>query len=382
MKYFPLVWAGVWRKKGRTILTLLSVANAFLLFGLLQGFVAGLDAQIAETHADVLITANRVSQVEQLPMSLLPQIRNVSGVRAVSPVAIFHGTYRLPTQFVRGFAVDPQALKEADAQSTIPQSLIAKLVVSRTGALVPSTVAKQYGWKVGDRIPITSFYWTNRDGSAVWPVDIVGIYPTNDQDVFFGNALLANYDYLDEGRVSQKGTSTVFLVRVKDPEKASEIGMAIDRGFANSPYETKTASERQLAQDSVRQIGDVGLVVRLIMGAVFFALLFSVGAVMMQSVRERTPELAVLKTVGFSDNSILVLIVAESLLLCVVAAGIGLGLATALAPAIQRLAGFDIHPGPAALIGLLLAVVLAIVTGLPPAVRGMRLQVVDALAGR
>ncbi len=382
MKYFPLVWAGIWRKKGRAILTLLSVANAFLLFGLLQGFVSGLDAQIAETHADVLLTADRVSQTEQLPMSLLPQIRSVSGVRAVTPVVIFHGTYRAPTEFIRAFAVDPDALKAADAQSNVPASDIAKLKHSRTGALVPSTVAKQYGWKVGDRIPIRSFYWNNRDGSAVWPVDIVGIYPTNDDDVFFGSAVLVNYDYLDQGRVGSNGTATVFLVRVTDPTRASDVGMAIDRRFANSPYETKTASERQLAQDSVRQIGDVGLVVRLIMGAVFFALLFSVGAVMMQSIRERTSELAILKTLGFTDQGILFLVLAESLFLRLVAAAIGLGLAAALAPLIQRLAGFDIHPGPVVLLGLVLAALLAIVTGLPPAVRGMRLQVVDALAGR
>ena len=167
-----------------------------------------------------------------------------------------------------------------------------------------------------------------------------------------------------------------------DPRAAGAVGVAIDRQFANSAHETKTASERQLAADSVKQIGDIGLMVRAIMGAVFFALLFSVGAVMMQAVRERTPELAVLKTLGFTDGGVLWLILAEALVFCVFSAAIGLLLAALLFPAIKRYAGFDIHVGPVLLLGLAVAAGMAVVTGLPPALRGMRLQIVNALAGR
>ncbi|HEY2481269.1 MAG TPA: ABC transporter permease, partial [Caulobacteraceae bacterium] len=150
----------------------------------------------------------------------------------------------------------------------------------------------------------------------------------------------------------------------------------------NSPHETKTATGQQLAQDSLKQIGDIGLVVHAIVGAVFFALLFSVGSVMMQSVRERTPELAVLKTLGFTDSGVLMLVLAESLFLCVISAGLGLVLADAVFPIIRRTTGFGIQPGSVLILGLGLAAVLALVSGLPPAVRGMRLQIVDALAGR
>ncbi len=382
MKFFPLVWAGMWRKRGRAILTLLSIANAFLLFGLLQGFSAGVNSTISESHADVLITASRISQVEPLPMSQLAQIRSVPGVRAAASILLFHGTYRTPTGFVRGFAVDPDALVAANPQSTLTKVQIDALKHSRTGVLVPSTVAAQYGWKVGDRIPLKSFFWTNRDGTTIWPLDVAAIYPANADDLFFGSALLVNYDYVDQGRTMSNGTSSVFLVRVKDPSKAAEVGAAIDKLFANSPHETKTASERQLAQDSIKQIGDIGLIVTAIMGAVFFALLLSVGAVMMQSFRERSHELAILKTLGFTDNGVLRLILAESLLFCVTSAAIGLGLAAAIFPLIKRLIGFDLQSGPVLLIGIAIAALLAIVTGLPPAIRGRRLQIVDALAGR
>jgi putative ABC transport system permease protein len=382
MKFFPLVWAGMWRKRGRAILTLLSIANAFLLFGLLQGFRAGLDSTVSETHADVLITASRISQVEPLPLAQLAQIRAVPGVRAVTPVVLFHGTYQTPMQFVRSFAVDPEALARANPQSTIPAAQIAALKRTRTGALVPSTVATQYGWKVGDRLPLKSLYWSNRDGTPTWPIDVVAIYPTNADDLFFGSAVLVNFDYVDQGRSVANGTSSVFPVRVDDPSKAAEIGAAIDKRFANSPHETKTASERQLALDSIKQIGDVGLIVSAIMGAVFFALLLSVGAVMMQSFRERSHELAILKTLGFTDGGVLSLLLTESLLFSVTSAAVGLGVATALFPLVKRFIGFELRAGPVLLVGFLFAALLALATGMAPAIRAQRLQIVDALAGR
>ncbi|HEV8634473.1 MAG TPA: FtsX-like permease family protein [Chloroflexota bacterium] len=382
MKFLHLVWAGIWRKRVRAVLTFLSVVNAFILFGILQGFASGLETTIAETHADSLLTASKISQLEPLPMAAMAQIASAPGVRAVAPVTIFHSNYRTQTQFVRAFAVEPERLAAADPALTVTKAQVAALREKRTGALAPSTVAAQYGWKVGQRITLKSLFWTNRDGTGNWPVDIVGVFPTNKDDLFFGSAILVNQAYLDEGRTTAKGTTSVYLVRVNDPKSAGSVAIAIDRLFANSAHETKTASERQIAQDSVKAIGDVGLVVRLIVGAVFFALLFSVGAVMMQSVRERTPELAVLKTIGFTDQGLLSLVLAESLIFCLIAAVIGLGLASAAAPLSRRLVGFELARGSIMSIGLAFAVLLALATGLPPAVRAMRLRIVDALAGR
>ena len=222
---------------------------------------------------------------------------------------------------------------------------------------------------------------TNRDGSPTWPVDIVGVFSSSG-GTLFKNAMLINFDYVDQGRTSNGGTAPVFVIRIDDPHRANQIAAAIDHQFANSAHETKTATVRQIAQNSLKQIGDIGLVINAIVAAVFFALLFSVGALMMQSVRERTPELAVLKTLGFTDRGLMGLILAESLTFCLVSAAIGLGIAALLFPIAKQLIGFNVQAGPLMLTGLGLAVGLALVSGLPPAIRAMRLQVVDALAGR
>lgn len=383
MKFLHLVWAGIWRKPGRAVLTLLSIVNAFLLFGLLQGFASGLGSTVAESHADVLISASKISQLEPMPMSQLTLIRATPGVRAATPIVIFHGGYRTTAPVnMRGFAIDPDSFVASNPDDNIPPAEIEALKRTRTGVLVPSVVASQWNLKVGDRMPLKSMLWTNHDGTAVWPLDVVGIYPANTKDIFFGTALLVNYDYVDQGRTSSNGTASVYLVRLADPTQVSVVANRIDKQFANSAYETKTESERQMAADSIKQIGDIGFVVNAIVGAVFFALLFSVGAVMMQSMRERTPELAVLKTLGFSDGTVLGLILAESLLFCLFSAALGLGIAALLYPLIKTGIGFDVHAGPVLAFGLLLAVALALISGLPPAIRGMRLQIVDALAGR
>ena len=380
MKFLPLVWAGIWRRRVRAVLTLLSIATAFLLLGVLQGFQSGIGHAIAETHADVLYTFSKVSQVEPLPMAQAAQIKAVRGVRAVVPMVIFQSMYQKPTQVLQAFALDPSGFFAAEPQLKVSPAQLDAMKRTRTGAIVGSETMKRFGWHVGQRVPLRSLLWSNRDGTA-WPVDIVGTYSTTDR-TFGANAVLVNYDYVDQGRTTAQGTTSFFLIRVADPGQASALASTIDGLFANSPHETKTATERQMAQQQLKQIGDIGFVMNAIVGAVFFALLFSVGAGMMQSMRERIPELAVLKTLGFTDGGILALILAESLIFCVVSAEIGLLLASALFPAAKALIGMDIPGTQVMFTGLLFAVALAVLSGLPPALRGMRLQVVDALAGR
>jgi len=380
MKFLPLIWAGIWRKPGRAVLTLLSVVNAFLLFGVLQGFASGLNHAVAETHADVLLSLSRIS-TEPLPVGQVAQIRMVQGVRAATPMVPFISTYRTPTSIVPADAVDPSQVLAVDPGLTIPPSMIAALQRDRTGAIVSQRLASSFGWKVGDRVPLRALTVTNRDGSPTWPVDVVGIFSSSG-GTLFKNAMLINFDYVDQGRTSGAGTAPIFIIRIDDPNHAGTVAAAIDKLFANSAHETKTATVRQIAQNSLKQIGDIGLVINAIVAAVFFALLFSVGALMMQSVRERTPELAVLKTLGFTDRGLMGLILAESLTFCLVSAAIGLGLAAMLFPVARALIGFNIQAGPLMLVGFALAVALALISGLPPAIRAMRLQVVDALAGR
>lgn len=377
MKFLHLVWAGIWRKRGRAILTLISIVNAFLIFGLLQGLTTGLDNVTRGSDAAVLMTFSKVSQIEGLPMGHAAQIGTVTGVKAVTPMLIFTGSYRTPTQIVPAIAVDIEAYKKVNPDLKVDAAQVAAMNQTRNGALIGERLAKGYGWKVGDTVPIRSMLWQNRNGGVVWPVKVVGVLGKNS-----GPSMIVNYAYVDEGRTQQQGTASFFFLRTTDPKQAAQISSRVDALFANSPHETHTVTPKEMARNQLKQIGDIGLVVNAIVGAIFFALLFSVGAVMAQQVRERIPELAILKTLGFTDGGVLALVMAETLIFCLFSAAIGLGLAELLFPVIRKAIGFEASAGLIAFAGLGFAVALALIAGLPPAIRAMRLQIVDALAGR
>jgi putative ABC transport system permease protein len=381
MKFLHLVWAGIWRKMGRSILTLLSIVVAFLMFGMMQGFSSGIDNAVKETRADILYSFSRVSILEGIPLGHIQQMKTVKGVEAVTPLIVFTSTYRTPGNFIQALAIDPESFFETYPALTASPSALAAMRQTRQGALMGDDLAKNQGWKVGETIPLRSQFWPNRDGTATWPVTLVGTYVSKDPN-FGANSLLINYDYVDQGRTSQNGTANLLILRVADPNKAGAISNDVDKLFANSPHETKTTTQHEYAMNQLKQIGDISDIVRKIMGAVFFALLLSVGVVMMQSMRERTSELAVLKTLGFSDGRILWLVLMETAVFCLFSAALGLGIALLLFPAIKTAIGFAMQAGPAMALGFAAAVVLALLTGLPPAVRAMRLKIVDALAGR
>jgi putative ABC transport system permease protein len=383
MKFLPLIWAGVWRRPGRTALTMISVASAFVIFGVLQGFTSGLDRLVASAQADIVVTQSRVGQLDWLPLADIPILKRTPGVRAVARIVFFGGPFRQPNAFLPAQAIDPDEVRASDDKLGVAPAQWAALKATRSGAIVPSDTAKLYGFKVGDRIPLTPQLYTNRTGAKVFPVDVVGIYPSNPDDAVFGGIILLNYDYIDQARASGAGTVNDYVVRIDDPLKAGIRSAAIDAQFANSPHETKTYSLRQLALASVARLGDVGLAVRLISAAVFFALLFSVGAVMIQSGRERTTEFAVLKTMGFGAVTLVTLTIAEAMAVCLAAAALGLAISLALYPTVMKAIQFGGFPPGAALpAGLVVALVLALITGSLPAMRAARLSIVDALAGR
>jgi putative ABC transport system permease protein len=375
MKWLPLVWAGIWRKKGRSILTLVAIVNAFLMFGLLQGLSTGIDNITRDSNAAVLMAFSKISQIEPLPMGLGEQIKTVPGVAAVSPMVIFTGTLKTNVQYVPAVAVDVDQFLTVNRRLKTSAGGLEAMRQTRNGALANPQLMKNYGWKVGDTVPINSLLWVNRDGSRIWPVKIVGT-------ISGGPPMLVNYSFVDEGRNQSNGTTSFFLIRIADPTKAAQVGAAVDALFANSPNETKTITQRQMASEQLKQVGDIGLVITAIVGAIFFALLFTVGAVMAQSMRERIPELAVLKTLGMTDAGVLTLLLTETLIFCLFSAGIGLGLAQIAFPLVRKTIGLEIDAGLILSLGFMLAAGLAVICGLPPAIRAMRLRIVDALAGR
>jgi putative ABC transport system permease protein len=385
MKYFPLVWATLWRKKTRTIFTLLSVVVAFLLFGMLETVdYAFSHPSNGVTGANKLITTNKYSITLSLPLADAQQIRSVPGVDEVTWISWFGGYYQESKNFVFALPVDTDSYFNLHRDEfVVTEDEMRAYRNTRTGALVNSALMKKFGWKIGQKVPLHSTIWTRKDdGSLDWTFDIVGTFDAKDptQASAQSTTLLFHYELFDEGRSFGKGNVGWFEERVGDPAQSAAISTRIDALFANSPNETKTQPANDFTMAFVKQFGDIGFVLRAILGAVFFTLLFLTGNTMMQSVRERVPELAILKTLGFGDVKVLGLVLAESLLLCVIAAVIGLALAYAALPIIKLgLQGVELSP--AALVpGVAAAVLLALIVGLPPALRAMKLNIVDALA--
>jgi putative ABC transport system permease protein len=374
MKYLPLLWAGVWRNRSRTILMLLQIVSAFLLFGLLQGLSSGVKQAIAKTHKDRLIVGSSVSLGDPLPIALLSRLKSISGVKAVSPVTQFPGQYQRPGQTIPITAVDVDAFFKIYSEYVVSKAQVAALEADRTGAIIGSASARRYGLKVGDRLTLTAP--PRKDGSNAWDFDIVGTFDVPGDEA---TPVIVSYDYVNEARFTGRDTVIAYLVLASSVARAGEVGLAIDNAFANSPHETRTQSEGDMLASQIRRIADLDFIVRGIIGAVFCGLLVATSALMMRSTRERTPELAVLKTVGFSDRLVMAIIFAEAVLLCLFAAAIGLAIAALLLPRAAQLIGFASMPAIVLVAGAGFAVLLALIGSALPAVRGLKLQVAQAL---
>jgi putative ABC transport system permease protein len=382
MKYFPLLWATLWRKKTRTIFTLLSIVAAFLLFGMLQGVNAAFNRTAELANVNRLVVISKISLTESLPYSQMAQIESLPGVNGVSYATWFGAYYQDPKNFVFSFPVDPARHFDMFPELKLAPEQLEAFKRTRSGAVVGAALAKKYGWKIGDHIPLHSTIWTRKsDGQSDWTFDIVGIY-TDPADESQETQVFFQHEYFDEARAFGRGRVGWYTVRIKDASQAAQVGAAIDKLFANSTDETKAQSEKEFQMSFLKQLGDINYIVTRILIAVFVALLFATGSTMMQSVRERIPELAVLKTLGFSDSRVLTLVLAESVLLCVLAALIGLGLASLLFPMLKDMLGLVQLPTEVVVGGIVAAIALALITGLPPALRARSLNIVDALAGR
>lgn len=383
MKYLPLVWAGLWRKRARTILTLLSVAAAFLLFGILHGVTATFDDIVAQIGDERLRTMSRVNLLESLPLAQLPQIETVPGVRQVAYYSIFFGYYREPDNGIDIGAISAERFFKAFPEVVVPEDQKAAMLRTRTGALVGKDLAEEHGWKVGDRVPLRSRRDTRKDGLEDWTFEIVGLYEFED-DVFPAEEFWIHHEYFDEARTFGNGTVNFYFEVIDDPNRAAAISEEIDGLFVNSSDQTQTMSEKEWVRAQINQIGNIEFFVNAIIGAVLSTLLFLTGIIMWQSVRERIPELAVLKTYGFRDGTLITLVCIESLILCGVAAVVGLGLAGTVLPMIFKSLGAPALPTPLTIIvtGFVAAVLLALVSAATPVWLVRRLNVVDALAGR
>jgi putative ABC transport system permease protein len=382
MKYLHLLWASLFRKKLRTILTLLSIIVAFFLFGLLQSVSQAFGNVASQTQANRLVTNSRYSIIDLLPQSYLQRIASVPGVRAVSHATWFGGSYQdKPAEFAI-FPVEPESYLQVAPEIKLPAEQLQAWKQTRTGAIIGRGLAAKYGWKPGDKVPVKADIWPQTGGELVWTFDIVGIYE-NTRDPGNGEqALLLRHDYFDEARQAGKGRVGWFILTIDDPKNADTVSQQIDALFRNSESETKTQTEAAFAQSFVNQIGDIRLIVTAILGAVFFTILVLTGNTMSQALRERIPEFGILKTLGFGNGQVLGFVLVEALLLTIIGGLIGLGLAKLTAAAMgSSLAQFGVTGigWPVVWRALVVMVLLGLAVGLLPAVRAMRLKIIDAL---
>ncbi|MGO9802621.1 MAG: ABC transporter permease [Steroidobacteraceae bacterium] len=380
------VIANLFRRRTRTILTLLSVIMAFLLFGLLQSVNSIFSSGADFVGATRLFVQARVSFTTALPLSMLPKLEAIPGVARVAYQQWFGGVWQTNTQLIM-FALDPQRYHDVYPEWVMPDAQWQAFEHTRTGLIAGRELAEQYGWKIGQKVPISSNIWPQKNGSKAWIFDLVGIFDGKDQDwQKRTNLAFMQQDYFDEAnQFGIKGRTNFFILKLSDSSRAEAISRAVDSMFENSPDETKTQTEKDFNISFVKQIGDIGLIVRWILFAVFFTLLLVVGNTMAQSVRERIPELAVLKTLGFSDGSVLGLVLAEAFALVLFGGLVGMLLASLAGAMVEKATGGQFLlalNGWVWLIGIVAIVLMSVAVGLLPALRAMRLRIVDALAGR
>jgi putative ABC transport system permease protein len=384
LKYFVLIWAGLWRKKTRTILTMLSIVIAFLLFGLLQGINQGIRLGLGDTGNNRLWSINRMSAVGSMAIGDMNQMMTIKGVRRIAHLSFFGGYFQEAKNVIPAFATNVDDFAAVYPELNITPAQLAAMNSTRDGAIIGRPLADKYGWKVGDKIPLGTTIWTKKQGGNDWAFNIVGIFAPAPEFAHspLGSGFWINYDYWDEARLFDLHRVHQFMIQIDDPTQAAAISAKIDQLFENSSEETKTQPENVALQAQLKQFADINFIANSIVGAVMFTLLFLTANTMMQSVRERIPELAVLKTLGFSGANVSVLVIIESIMLCILAAAIGLVLSIGAVKVVGSFMGAGKLPPIVMVYGFVIAVGVALISGLPPAIRAERLNIVDALAER
>lgn len=382
MKFLGLVWSNLKRKKLRTILTLMSIMVAFILFAYLAAIRMAFSMGIEVAGLDRLVVRHKVSLMQTLPESYEARMERIQGVEDATFATWFGGVYQKPSNsFFAQLPVKPEEFLEMFPEYLLGDEEKAAWIETRTGAVAGRKTADRFGWKVGDRIPFQATIWDKKDGSRTWEFDLVGIYDgaekgTDDTQFLF------RHDYFHESRLYGEGEVGWYWVRVAEPERAAEIARAIDEEFANSPAETKAEPEGAFVQGFAEQVGNIGFILTAILTAVFFTILLVAGNTMAQAVRERIEELGVLKALGFTNRGVRRLVLAESCLIAILGGGLGLGVGWMLVSQGDPTGGalpLFFFPVPDLLIGIALIIALGLVAGFLPAIQAQRLRISEAL---
>jgi putative ABC transport system permease protein len=376
MKYLPFIFRNLFRKKTRTVLTIGSIAVALFLFGLLVTIETALNAGVDVAGVDRLIVRNKISLIMPLPYSYQERLRQIDNVSEATFASWFGAIYQEPKNFFPQFAIDTETYRTVFPEFEIAGDEWQAFLADQQGAVVGRVTADRFGWRVGDRIPLQGTYL-----SGTWEFNIRGIYDGSragdDESQFWFHA-----KYLEEARTWGKGMVGWYTVKIDDPEQAVTVSQAIDERFANSAYETSTETEQAFAAGFAKQVGNIKMLIMSIGAVVLFTLLLVTGNTMAMAVRERVPELGVLKTLGFGDKTVLFLVLAESLVIAAVGGLLGVGMAKLFTmggdPTGGMLPVFYLSTGEM-LLGLCIAIFVGLAAGAIPALTAMNLRIVDAL---
>lgn len=383
MSYLHLIWRNLMRKKVRTLFTFLSIGVAFVLFAYLSAIQVSFALGVDVTGEDRLVVIHKTSLILPLPKSYENRLIATAGVTDATHATWFGGKYQNhPEGRFPIFPVDPEGWMRLYPEFVLPEDQFEAWKSDRTGVVVGRKTADEFDFEVGQRVPIQGTIFRKVDGGDIWEFTIDGIYDGAEAGVD-ERQFLVHYEYFNEARTEPlRDMVGWYVVRIDDPDNAAEIARNIDASFANSFYETETTTEKAFVKGFADQIGNIGKILRGVMAAVFFTILLVAGNTMAQSVRERANELAVLKTLGFGDGRVLLIVLGESLLLCLLGGGLGLlvgGLGVASGdPTGGRLAAFFV-PVRYWWLGAGLVIGLGVASGLLPALQAMRLRIVDAL---
>lgn len=381
MRFLPLLWSNLKRRKIRTICTGLAILFTFLLIGALLSLRTGFSRGVDLTGAERLVVSQKTGFNQPMPIAYRDRLAEISGVATVTYLAGFRGVYQNPRNAFPQLAVDTDTWFEMYRDLwVVPDDQLVRWKANRIGAIIGQELADRFGWKIGERVPLRSTM-SPKPGGGAWEFTVDGIYQAGPAGTAGTSLMFLHYTYLNETRTLGRDLVDSYRVRVTDPARANEVAQRIDARFANSAFETSTSTENAFVRAIAEQVGDVGAIIIAIMAPVLFTIILVCGNSMAQSIRERTNELAVLKTLGFTDRRILVLVLAESFVLPVIAGGIGLAAWVLIQRANPMGGALPMPPLslPNMATGALVAVLLGLIGGIVPAWRVHRLSIVDAL---
>jgi putative ABC transport system permease protein len=379
MKFIGLVLKSARRSKRRTLLTVMSVAIAVFLFASLRAVLDGFNAATEASSSTRIVTLRSTSLFFSMPTSHAEGIKSTPGVQDITWANWFGGVYKDPQNFFAQFAIEPESYLRLYPEIELTPEDRKAFLDDRTGCIVGDGLAKRFGFKVGDKVTLQvgiPIY-----GTRDFDFNVRGIYKSggaavDNQSMFF------HWKYADE-RSIQPGQIGWFIAQISNPDEATQVATAIDQKFANSPNETKTDTEKQFQATFVSMFGNLNLLLGSIALAVVITTLFVAGNTMAMSVRERTTEIAVMRTLGFPSSTIFLLIAGEGLMMAIVGGILGVGFARLIVTPDLMQAGafipvFGVN-NTNAVTALLLSAGIGIFAGLIPATMASRLKIVDAL---